>query len=60
IVGTLASWGVVRFVMHADWVFLPSVLATVILGCTALMLGFGFLGTASALRVRAGPLLRNE
>ncbi|MGI4950225.1 MAG: ABC transporter permease [Janthinobacterium lividum] len=60
IVGTLASWGVVRFVMHADWVFLPGVLATVILGCTALMLGFGFLGTASALRVRAGPLLRNE
>ncbi len=59
-VGTLASWGVVRFVMHGDWVFLPGVLAATILGCTALMLGFGYLGTASALRVRAAPLLRNE
>ena len=58
--GTLASWGVVRFLMHGEWVFLPGVLAATILGCTALMLGFGYLGTASALRVRAAPLLRNE
>ena len=59
-VGTLASWGVVRFVMHGEWMFLPGVLAATILGCTALMLGFGYVGTASALRVRAAPLLRNE
>ncbi len=60
LVGTLASWGVVRFVMHADWVFLPGVLATTLLGCVALMLGFGYLGTQGALRARAAPLLRNE
>ncbi len=60
VVGTAASWGVVRFVMRADWVFLPGVLAIVILGCTALMLGFGYLGTSAALRVKAGPLLRND
>ena len=60
VVGTLSSWGVVRFVMHADWVFLPGVLATTILGCTAAMLGFGYVGTQSALRARAAPLLRNE
>ena len=59
-VGTAASWAVTRFVMHSDWMFLPSVLAQVIVGCTALMLAFGYWGTASALRVRAGPLLRNE
>ena len=59
-VGTAASWGVVRFVMRGEWVFLPGTLAVVILGCTGLMLGFGYLGTASALRVRAAPLLRNE
>ncbi len=59
-VGTFASWGVVRFAMHADWVFLPGVLAATILGCTALMLAFGYAGTAAALRVRAAPLLRNE
>ena len=59
-VGTAASWGVVRFVMRADWVFLPGTLAAVVVGCTALMLAFGYLGTAAALRVRVAPLLRNE
>jgi len=60
LVGTLASWGVVRFLMRADWVFLPGILATTILGCVALMLGFGYAGTESALRARAAPFLRNE
>ncbi len=60
LVGTLASWGVVRFLMRADWVFLPGILAATILGCVALMLGFGYAGTASALRARAAPFLRNE
>ena len=59
-VGTLASWGVVRFLMHADWTFLPGVLAATIGGCVVLMLGFGYAGTSSALRVRAAPFLRNE
>ena len=60
LVGTLASWGVVRFLMRADWVFLPGILATTIGGCVVLMLGFGYAGTASALRARAAPFLRNE
>ncbi len=60
VVGTLASWGVVRFVMRADWVFLPGVLSVTILGCIALMLAFGYAGTASALRAKAAPFLRNE
>ncbi len=59
-VGTLASWGVVRFVMRTDWVFLPGILAATILGCTAMMLLFGYVGTSAALRARAAPLLRNE
>ena len=59
-VGTLASWGVVHFLMRADWVFLPGVLAATLLGCVMLMLGFGYAGTASALRARAAPFLRNE
>ena len=59
-VGTLASWGVVHFLMRADWVFLPGVLAATLLGCVTLMLGFGYAGTASALRARAAPFLRNE
>ena len=60
VVGTLASWAVVRFVMHADWIFLPGSLAATLLGCTALMLLFGYAGTASALRARPAPYLRNE
>ncbi len=60
LVGTLASWGVVRFVMHADWVFLPGILFATIGGCTVAMLGFGYAGTSAALRARAAPLLRNE
>ncbi len=60
IVGTAASWGVTRFVLHADWAFLPGTLAFTILGCTALTLALGWAGTEAALRARAAPLLRNE
>ncbi len=59
-VGTAASWGVVRFVMHADWVFLPGVLAATVGSCVVLMLGFGYLGTETALRARPAGYLRNE
>ncbi len=60
LVGTAASWGVTRFVLHADWAFLPGTLALTILGCTALTLALGWAGTEAALRARAAPLLRNE
>ncbi|MBR0673734.1 ABC transporter permease [Neoroseomonas soli] len=58
--GTAAAWGVVRFVMGGEWVFLPGTLAVTVLACTALTLAFGYAGTALALRARAAPLLRNE
>ncbi len=59
-IGTLASWGVVHFLLHAPWSFLPGILALTIGGCVVLMLGFGYAGTAAALRVRPAPYLRNE
>ncbi len=59
-VGTLASWAVLRFVMRADWAFEPGVLAMTVLASLVLMLGFGYAGTAAALRAPAAPLLRNE
>ena len=59
-VGTAASWAVVHKVMGADWSFLPGRLALTVAGCVALMLAFGYAGTAAALRARAAPLLRNE
>ena len=60
LVGTAASWAVVHFVMRADWVFMPGALAATLLSCTALMLLFGYAGTAAALRARPAPYLRND
>jgi putative ABC transport system permease protein len=59
-VGTAASWGVMHFVMHAEWAFLPGRLAVTVLACIVLMLGFGFASTEAALRAKPAPLLRNE
>ncbi len=58
--GSAASWAVVRFVMGAEWIFLPGTLAAVVAGCVVLTLALGYVGTALALRVRPAPLLRNE
>ena len=58
--GAVAAWAVVRFVMRADWVFLPGTLAATVVGCVLLTLACGQIGTALALRARPGPLLRNE
>ena len=60
LVGSGASYAVTHFVMGTDWTFLPGTLALTVVGCIVLMLGFGYLGTAAALRVKAAPLLRNE
>jgi putative ABC transport system permease protein len=60
LVGTLASFGVVRYIMHIDWVFLPGMLAATLLASLAMMLVFGYAGTAAALRAKAAPMLRNE
>ena len=46
--------------MDSEWVFLPGRLAATIGACVALMLMFGYAGTASALRAKAAPLLRNQ
>ena len=60
VVGTAASFAVMHYVMHTDWSFMPGILAVTVAGCVALMLGFGYAGTAAALRAKAAPLLRNE
>ena len=60
VVGSLASFAVMRFVMHAPWSFLPGRLAATVAACMALMLALGYAGTEVALRARAAPLLRHE
>ncbi|HJS87283.1 MAG TPA: FtsX-like permease family protein, partial [Acetobacteraceae bacterium] len=59
-VGTAASWAVMRFVADETWVFLPGRLAGTLAGALALMLVFGYAGTASALRAKPAARLRNE
>jgi len=59
-VGTMASYGVVRYIMEIDWAFLPGTLAATLGISLAMMLAFGYAGTAAALRAKAAPLLRNE
>src|SRR4029077_1353179 len=53
LVGTLASFGVVRYIMNIDWVFLPGRLAETLIASLAMMLICGFTGTAAALRAKA-------
>ncbi|MBN8909512.1 MAG: ABC transporter permease, partial [Rhodospirillales bacterium] len=59
-VGVAASWGVANYILHTSWVFLPGSLIVTLVGALALMLIFGYVGTASALRTKPAPLLRNE
>jgi putative ABC transport system permease protein len=58
VLGTAASWAVVHLALHAPWSFLPATLAITVFGCVLLMLGFGYAGTASALRSRPAAYLR--
>jgi putative ABC transport system permease protein len=60
VVGSAASYGVAHYIMHTDWIFLPITLIYTLAGALALMLLFGYAGTAAALRARPAPLLRNE
>jgi putative ABC transport system permease protein len=60
VVGSAASYGVTHYIMHTDWIFLPFTLIYTLAGALALMLLFGYAGTAAALRARPAPLLRNE
>jgi putative ABC transport system permease protein len=60
VVGSLTSFGIAHWLMHIDWVLLPGTLATTLIGALAMMLGFGYVGTAAALRAKPAPMLRNE
>jgi putative ABC transport system permease protein len=60
LVGTAASYAVLHYIMDAGWVFLPGTLAATLIIALAMMLIFGYAGTAAALRAKAAPLLRNE
>lgn len=58
--GTTAAYLVITRVMQAEWIFLPGTLAATIIGATVVTMGFGLMGTWSALSRKAAPVLRSE
>ena len=60
VIGTLTAWAVIRFLMEAEWTFLPGVVAATTGLSLAVTLGVGLIGTWRALGQKAAPYLRNE
>lgn len=60
IVGSVAAWAVLTFVMHTHWTFLPGAAVATVLACIAATLVIGFAGTWRALGAKAAPLLRHD
>jgi len=59
-IGTLISWAVIRFLMGAEWMFLPGVVIVTAAICLSVTLTMGLIGTWRALGQKAAPHLRNE
>ena len=59
-VGTLTAWAVIVFLMGAEWIFLPEVVATTVVICVFVTVVVGFAGTWRALGQKAAPYLRNQ
>ena len=59
LIGTVTAWAVTVFLMRAEWVFLPGVVAMTAVACVAVSIALGFAGTWRALGQKAAPFLRN-
>jgi putative ABC transport system permease protein len=60
VLGSIAAWAVLLFVMGIEATWLPAVVIVTGLGCTLVTMLAGFAGTWRALGYKAAPLLRNE
>ena len=60
VLGSLAAWAALVFVMGISATWLPVVVIVTGLGCTLVTMLAGFAGTWRALGHKAAPLLRNE
>ena len=60
IVGSIAAWAVLRFLMNIDWVLLPQTIAVTVIGATIIILAIGVAGTWHTLGQKTAPLLRND
>lgn len=59
-IGTVAAWLIISRMMEGGFVVMPWAIAVTAVVATAVTIAFGYLGTWSALRQKAAPLLRNE
>ena len=59
-IGTLAAWAVIRFLMRAEWIFLPEVVLITVILCIIMTTSVGLIGTWRALGQKAAPHLRND
>ena len=60
VVGSIAAWAVLRFLMHIDWVLMPRTIAVTVIGATVIVLAIGVAGTWHTLGQKTAPLLRND
>ncbi|MDF1751134.1 MAG: ABC transporter permease, partial [Alphaproteobacteria bacterium] len=60
LVGGIAAFVVIEFVMNAQWIFVPEAAAITVVVALIATLSMGFIGTWSALGRKAAPLMRNE
>ncbi len=59
VLGTVASFAMMRLVLHAPWSFMPGTLVGLIAGCVLLMVVFGWVGTEAVVRQRPAKFLRD-
>jgi putative ABC transport system permease protein len=60
LVASGASFAMMHYILHSDWVFMPGTLTSTIAGAVVVMLILGHVGTAAALRAKPASQLRNE
>ena len=60
IVGSVAAWAVLRFLMNIEWVLLPQTVALTVIAATVIILAIGVAGTWHTLSQKTAPLLRND
>ena len=60
LLGTAASFAMMRLVLHAPWDFMPETLVGLIAGCVLLMVVFGWVGTEAVVRQRPARFLRDQ
>lgn len=59
-IGTLTAWAVIKFLMRAEWIFLPEIVVTTVFLCVLMTVSVGLIGTWRVLGQKASPHLRNE